>query len=386
MKKSLIALSLGTLVLGIAEFVMMGILTNVANSLTLSIPTAGHFISAYALGVCFGAPLLIILRRRPPKQILIILVVLMILGNSFASLSPNYIVMLVARFISGLPHGAYFGVASIVASKLADRGRESEAVAIMIAGMTIANLIGVPIGTFLSSIFTWRIVFIIVVFFALLTLFYIRRYVPYISPLPDTGFRGQFKFLKSKAPWLILWATALGNGGVFAWYSYINPLLVNVSGFSSKAITPLMILAGAGMVLGNLFGGRMSSYFFPGKVASTLQIFMTLSLVGIFFLATNPTISVILMCIVTFGLFGVSSPQQFLIIKHAPGGEMLGAAGIQIAFNLGNAIGAYLGGIPINRGMSEEYSALIGACLTFIGFLVFHYFNQNYSKENEKTV
>lgn len=381
MKKSLIALSLGTLVLGIAEFVMMGILTNVATSLNLSIPTAGHFISAYALGVCFGAPLLITFRKQPPKQILLILVGLMVIGNGFAAISPNYLTMLGARFISGLPHGAYFGVASIVASKLADKGRESEAVAIMIAGMTIANLVGVPAGTFLSSLFTWRIVFIIVVTFALLTLYSISKFVPYVAPLPDTGFKGQFQFLKDKAPWLILGATTLGNGGVFAWYSYINPLLINVSGFNPRSITLLMVLAGAGMVLGNLCGGRLSSYFFPGRVASTLQIFMTLALVGIFFLASNPIVSVILMCVVTFGLFGVSSPQQYLIIKYAPGGEMLGAAGIQIAFNLGNAVGAYLGGLPIHGGIGEQYSALIGAGLTFCGFLMFHYFNRNYSKE-----
>ena len=293
MKKSLIALSLGTLVLGIAEFVMMGILTNVATSLNLSIPTAGHFISAYALGVCFGAPLLIAFRKQPPKQILLILVGLMVIGNGFTAISPNYLTMLGARFISGLPHGAYFGVASIVASKLADKGRESEAVAIMIAGMTIANLVGVPAGTFLSSLFTWRIVFIIVVVFALLTLYSISKFVPYVAPLPDTGFKGQFQFLKDKAPWLILGATTLGNGGVFAWYSYINPL----------------------------------------------------------------------------------------IIKYAPGGEMLGAAGIQIAFNLGNAVGAYLGGLPIHGGIGEQYSALIGAGLTFCGFLMFYYFNRNYSKE-----
>lgn len=381
MKKSLIALSLGTLVLGIAEFVMMGILTNVAVALELSIPKAGHFISAYALGVCFGAPLLIVLRKRPPKQILLILVSLMVIGNFCATISPNYGVMLISRFISGLPHGAYFGVASIVASKLADRGKESEAVAIMIAGMTIANLIGVPLGTFLSNFLTWRLVFCIVVGFALLSLYFIRKYVPYVEPLPDTGFKGQFKFLKTKAPWLILGATALGNGGVFSWYSYINPLLVNVSGFSLNIITPLMILAGAGMVLGNLCGGKLSTYFFPGKVAAALQIVMTIALIGIFLLATNPIISVILMCVVTFCLFGVSSPQQYLIIKHAPGGEMLGAAGIQIAFNLGNAIGAYLGGIPIKNGMGEQYSALIGAGLTFVGFLTFYYFNYLYSKK-----
>ena len=157
MKKSLIALAFGTLGLGIAEFVMMAILPYVAADLHISIPTAGHLISAYALGVCAGAPMLTLARKLPLKNILLGLVAIMMVGNIFASLSPNYWTMLVARFISGLPHGAYFGVASVVAEKLADKGKGSEAVSIMIAGMTIANLFGVPLGTSLSTLLSWRL-------------------------------------------------------------------------------------------------------------------------------------------------------------------------------------------------------------------------------------
>ena len=156
MKKSLIALAFGTLGLGIAEFVMMGILPDVAKDLGISIPVAGHFISAYALGVCVGAPVLILARKHPLKHILLVLVTLMMVGNTCAALAPNYWVLLLARFISGLPHGAYFGVASIVAEKLADKGKGSEAVSIMIAGMTIANLFGVPLGTSLSNSIMWK--------------------------------------------------------------------------------------------------------------------------------------------------------------------------------------------------------------------------------------
>ena len=154
MKKSLIALAFGTLGLGIAEFVMMGILPDVAKDLGISIPVAGHFISAYALGVCVGAPVLILARKHPLNHVLLVLVTLMMIGNTCAALAPNYWVLLLARFISGLPHGAYFGVASIVAEKLADKGKGSEAVSIMIAGMTIANLFGVPLGTSLSNSIT----------------------------------------------------------------------------------------------------------------------------------------------------------------------------------------------------------------------------------------
>lgn len=156
MKKSLIALAFGTLGLGIAEFVMMGILPDVARDLKISIPAAGHFISAYALGVCVGAPVLTLARKYPLKHILLVLVTLIMVGNICAALSPNYWMLLISRFISGLPHGAYFGVGSIVAERLADKGKSSEAVSIMIAGMTIANLFGVPLGTSLSTMLSWR--------------------------------------------------------------------------------------------------------------------------------------------------------------------------------------------------------------------------------------
>lgn len=382
LRRSLIALAFGTLGLGIAEFVMMGILPDTAVSLGVSIPTAGHFISAYALGVCFGACMLLILRKYPMKNSLLFLVSLMMVGNIGAALAQSYHFMLVARFISGLPHGAYFGVASIVASKLAQKGRESEAVSIMIAGMTIANLFGVPLGTLLSTFLSWRIIFCLVVIWCILTLYSIKKYVPYIPPLPDTGFMGQFKFLKYPAPWLLLGATMFGNGGAFAWYSYVTPMLIQVSGFKAEIITGIMVLAGAGMVAGNLVGGKLSTRFYPGKVGAGFQGVMALSLFLIFFLAQYKIPAVFLMCAVTFCLFAVSSPQQFLIIKFSQGGEMLGAAGIQIAFNMGNALGAYLGGIPIAHGMEIQYSALVGTCSAAMGFIIFSFFNHLYQDKN----
>lgn len=382
LRRSLIALAFGTLGLGIAEFVMMGILPDTAVSLGVSIPTAGHFISAYALGVCFGACMLLILRKYPMKNSLLFLVSLMMVGNIGAALAQSYHFMLVARFISGLPHGAYFGVASIVASKLAQKGRESEAVSIMIAGMTIANLFGVPLGTLLSTFLSWRIIFCLVVIWCILTLYSIKKYVPYIPPLPDTGFMGQFKFLKYLAPWLLLGATMFGNGGAFAWYSYVTPMLIQVSGFKAEIITGIMVLAGAGMVAGNLIGGKLSTRFYPGKVGAGFQGVMALSLFLIFFLAQYKIPAVFLMCAVTFCLFAVSSPQQFLIIKFSQGGEMLGAAGIQIAFNMGNALGAYLGGIPIAHGMEIQYSALVGTCSAAMGFIIFSFFNHLYQNKN----
>jgi len=376
MKKSLIALAFGTLGLGIAEFTMMGILPYVARDLNISIPVAGHFISAYALRVCAGAPMLIVARKRPLKHILLVLMALMLVGNLGAAMAPDYWLLLAARFISGLPHGAYFGVASIVAGKLADEGKSSEAVSIMIAGMTVANLFGVPLGTSLSHMLSWRVTFLLVGCWGLIVLYYIWRWVPVIEGLKDTGFKGQFRFLKTPAPWLILGATALGNGGVFCWYSYITPLLTNVSGFSAESVTALMVLAGFGMVVGNLVSGRLSDRYTPGKVGTVVQGMICILLLMIFFLSPNPWCSAILMALCTAGLFAVSSPEQVLIIRVAPGGEMLGGACVQIAFNLGNAIGAYVGGLALSGGY--RYPALAGVPFALVGFVLFAVFYKKF--------
>lgn len=372
MKKSLIALAFGTLGLGVAEFVMMGILPYVAKDLGISIPAAGHFISAYALGVCVGAPALILARKHPLKHILLALVALIMVGNICASLAPNYWFLLIARFVSGLPHGAYFGVASIVAEKLADKGKGSEAVSIMIAGMTIANLFGVPLGTSLATVISWRVTFLLVGCWGVIMLYYIWRWVPHVEGLKDTGFKGQFRFLKTPAPWLILGATALSNGGVFCWYSYINPLLTNVSGFRPESITALMVLAGFGMVVGNLVSGRLSDKYTPGKIGTVVQGMICVVLLLIFFLSPNPWLSALLMALCTAGLFAVSSPEQVLIIRVSPGGEMLGAAFVQVAFNLGNAIGAYVGGLALSEGY--RYPALVGVPFAMLGFILFFIF------------
>lgn len=381
MKKSLIALAFGTLALGMAEFSMMGILPYVASDFGISISEAGHLISAYALGVCFGAPVLILARKKPLKHLLMALVSLIVVGNLCASLAPNYWVMMIGRFISGLPHGAYFGVASIVAAKLADKGKSSEAVSIMIAGMTVANLFGVPLGTSLSHLVSWRVTFLFVGIWGLIVFYYIWRWVPSVEGLQDTGFKGQFRFLRRPAPWIILGATALGNGGVFCWYSYISPLLTQVSGFSENSITALMVLAGFGMVVGNLVSGRMSDRYTPGRVLMVSQAGICLVLVGIFFLSPNPWISAVLMFLCTAGLFAVSSPEQLLIIRVAPGGEMLGGASIQMAFNFGNAVGAYAGGLAVTNGV--RYAALMGVPFALIGFILTVIFYKRYQSRYE---
>lgn len=378
MKKSLVALAFGTLALGIAEFVMMGILPDVARSLGVSIPDAGHLISAYALGVCCGAPLLVIVHKYPLKNILLCLAGIILLGSTLAALSVNYWMLLVSRFISGLPHGAYFGVASIVAVQLADERHKTGAVSIMIAGMTVANLFGVPLATSLSSQVSWRFPFVLVIFVSIIVLYYIWKWVPGVGALPDNGFRHQFAFLKKRAPWLILSSTMFANGGIFCWYSYISPLLTTEGGFAADVLPALMIAAGFGMVAGNLVSGRLCDRHRPSVVvASTISIGMV-SLLLIFLLADYGWVSAALMIICTGCLFAVSSPQQYLILKYAPGGELLGGASIQMAFNMGNALGAFCGGLPIAAGLPPRYAALVGVPFLLCGLIACVIFSRKY--------
>ena len=380
MKKSLIALAFGTLALGMTEFLMMGILSDVAADLNITIPEAGHLVSAYALGVAFGATLLAVASRFRPKNILLFLVSLVFFGALLSTLAPSYGIFLVARFVSGLPHGAYFGVASIMAVRLADEGHKAGAVSIMVAGMTVANLFGVPLGTALCSHISWRAPFILVMFYSLLVLYYIWKWVPQLDPTPSNGMKGQFRFLKSGAPWLILAGTLLGNGSVFCFYSYVTPILTTDSGIRPEYMSMIMVVAGFGMVVGNLTGGKLSDRYTAGRVSAAMLLVSALSLAAIFFFAQNAVAAVAFTIMAVFGMFAMGGPQQYLIIRHAPGGEMLGGACIQMAFNMGNAVGAFLGGLPIAAGLADRYAALVGAPMALVATVLMAVFFMKYEK------
>lgn len=249
----------------------------------------------------------------------------------------------------------------------------------MIAGMTVANLFGVPLGTSLSAMISWRVTFLIVGCWGLVMLYYIWRWVPHVKGVKDTGFKGQFRFLRKPAPWLILGATALGNGGVFCWYSYVTPMLIHISGFSPASMTALMMLAGFGMVVGNLTSGRLSDRYTPGRVGATVQGMICIILLLIFSLAPHPWCAALLMASCTACLFAVSSPEQVSIIRVAAGGEMFGAACVQVAFNLGNAIGAYCGGKVLHWGY--QYPALIGVPLALVGFILLTRYYKKYESQ-----
>ena len=307
LNKGLYALAFGTLGFGITEYVMMGILPDIAADLAISIPQAGHLISVYALGVCIGAPLAVLVSRgRGLRTILVGLICIQLLGGIITTLAPNYYVALASRFISGLPHGAFFGVGSIVAERLADKNHSTTAVSIMVMGMTVANLLGVPLGTLLGETLSWRVIFAFSTLWSALTIFFIFRWIPVLPALPDKGVKAQFAFLAKPEPWLILAVTMAGNGGIFCYYSYVSPMMTGVAGFPADAMTLIMVLCGGGMCLGNYLGGRLSDRYSPTRVILTTQLMMFSALVILYFVAGIKLPALLMTVICCAGLFAVS--------------------------------------------------------------------------------
>ena len=359
--RSLLCLAMGGFALGFAEFAMMGILPSVAQGMDVSIPYAGNYISAYAVGVCFGTLFLVFGHNISPKKLLVFFAVLMVLGNGMAAIAPNSPALLVARFVAGLPHGAYFGAATLMAKELAEPGKQAQAVSIMVLGQTAANMVGVPFGTLLAEFVSWRAAFAFVAIWAAVACFCLARFVPGTVRIAQTTMTGQFSFLQSPRPWFVLGAVFAGNIGIFCWWSYVSPWFMNLGGFSSQDLPALLMLCGFGMVLGSLAGGRWADKITPGRMAAAGQALSCASLLLIFFV-TGPWACAAAAFLCSFAMFSMSSPQQLLMVKvGAGGGEMIGSACVQVAYNAANAIGALVGQSVLNAGAAYNYPSLAGA-------------------------
>ncbi|MBF4177022.1 MFS transporter AraJ [Lelliottia nimipressuralis] len=366
MKKTVFSLALGTFGLGIAEFGIMGVLTELAHDTGISIPSAGSMISYYAFGVVIGAPIIALFSNKfSLKTVLLFLVALCVVGNAIFTFSTSYFWLAIGRLVSGFPHGAFFGVGAIILSKIAPPGKVTLAVSGMIAGMTVANLVGVPLGTWLGHEYNWRYTFFLIAAFDALVILSVIFWVPTLYDKTETRLTEQFHFLKKPEPWLIFAATMFGNAGVFAWFSFVKPFMVNVSGFSAGFMTVIMMLMGLGMVLGNLLSGKLSGRYSPLRIAATTDLVIVVSLLMLFAFGENQAASLVMGFICCAGLFALSAPLQIMLLQNAQGGELLGAAGGQVAFNLGSAIGAYFGGMMIVLGYSWSYVTLPAALLSF---------------------
>jgi DHA1 family arabinose polymer transporter-like MFS transporter len=289
--------------------------------------------------------------------------------NALFALAPSYELLLVARVFSGLPHGAFFGIGAVVASKLAEPGKEARAVSMMFAGLTVANIFGVPLGTYIGHNISWRLSFFIIAAVALLAAITTKRWLPSVALSNSESFKSSLKIFTNLDPWLIIGISAIGTGGMFAWISYIAPLMTEVGGFSNNMITIIMVIAGLGMALGNLLGGRLADRFSPLTTTTVLLLAMVIALFIIAAVSQFQVPAIIMTFITGAIAFAVISPMQMLMIKAAKGSEMLASSVIQATSNFGNAIGALLGGLPIAAGYGYTSPEFVGAALASTGVL-----------------
>ncbi|WP_256009623.1 MFS transporter [Desertivirga xinjiangensis] len=368
MRKKLLPLAMGGLGIGTTEFVMMGLLPDIAGEFSISIPEAGHMISAYALGVVIGAPLLVAASSRmAPKTILLVLMLLFTIFNSLSAFAPNAAILFIARLMAGLPHGAFFGVGSVVASRLAEDGKKAQAISLMFSGLTIANLLTVPLGTYIGHNYSWRYTFGSIGLIGLLTMLAIYILLPALPASKNSNIKAEMKVFARLDPWLIFLITAIGTGGLFCWISYIAPLMTEVSGFSESMVPYILMVAGFGMFVGNLVGGKLADRLKPLTACLVLLFAMAATLVLIYFFSESQPVSIVLTFVAGSCSLAMASPIQMLMIQSSKGAEMLGASVTQAAFNMGNALGAFLGGMPIAAGLGYASPQLVGVSMSLLG-------------------
>ncbi|MFF4114152.1 MFS transporter [Streptomyces sp. NPDC001714] len=368
MPLALLALAVGAFGLGTTEFVMMGLLPDVADDLHISIPAAGHLVSAYALGVVVGAPLLAALTARLPRRtVLISLMALFVAGNALSALAPGYDSLLAARFLSGLPHGAFFGVGAVVATNLVAPERKARSVSLMFMGLTVANIAGVPVATLMGQHLGWRATFLgvsLIGIAAMAAVFFLIR--PAHAPAPASGLRGELSALRSLPVWLALATTVVGFGALFSAYSYITPMLTDAAGYADANVTLLLALFGVGATIGNLVGGRLADHAMRGTLFGGLVSMVAVLLLFPVLMRTewSAALAVVLLGIAAFI---TGSPLQLMVMERAVAGPSLASSANQAAFNLANAGGAWIGGVALAAGFGVTSPALAGAALAVLG-------------------
>jgi MFS transporter, DHA1 family, inner membrane transport protein len=372
-RRALLALALGGFGIGTGEFVMLGLLPNVAGNLHITIPQAGHLISAYALGVVVGAPLLTAAAVRLPRKGLLITVALALAAGNFASAAaPGFGWLLVIRFLSGLPHGAYFGVASVVAGNLVARQRRTSAMSVVFAGLTVANVIGVPLTTLVGQHSSWRLVFGLVGATEVLAALAVLALVPVDRADADgdrPDLRHELGAFRQPQIWLSLAIATIGGGALFATFSYIAPMMTHLAGYPRSSITLLLILFGIGMTGGNLVGARLADR----ALMRTIYVAMSCEIViaGLFFFAARDKVTAALVILLfPFCSMALLPALQNRIVTLAGGAPNLAAASIHAAFNIANSIGAWLGGLTIAAGLGYGSPNLVAAGLAALGLVV----------------
>ena len=367
---AVLALAMGGFAIGTTEFVTMGLLPQISEGVGVSIPAGGHVISAYALGVVVGAPVLAVLGARLPRRALLVaLMVAFAAGNALSALASSYDQLLVARFAAGLPHGAYFGVASLVAASLAPPSRKGRAVAQVMLGLSVANVLGVPAATLLGQELGWRAAFWSVAGLGLVTLAMLMRFVPVFPGDPGASGRRELAVFRLPQIWLTLLAGAVGFGGMFAVYSYIAPVVTDVAGLGERSVAIFLLSFGLGMVAGTWLAGVMADWsIFGSLIIGSAGMAVTML---VFWIAAPhgwASLPVVFLITVMGSVLVVN--LQLRLMDVAGDAQALGAAMNHASLNVANALGAWLGGLVIAAGWGLRAPALVGLALSLGGLAI----------------
>lgn len=371
MPLALLALAVGAFGIGTTEFVMMGLLPDVADDLHISIPAAGHLVSAYALGVVIGAPLLAAATARMSRRkVLIALMGLFVAGNALSAFAPDYHWLLAARFLSGLPHGAFFGVGAVVATNLVAPERKARSVSLMFLGLTVANIAGVPVATLMGQHLGWRATFLGVSVIGVAAIASLALLIPRDhAHAPTGGLRGELAALRSLPVWLALGTTVAGFGALFSAYSYITPMLTESAGYADGSVTLLLALFGVGATAGNLVGGRLADHSLRGtRFGGLVSLVAVLALFPV--LMTAQWSAAVAVTLLGVAAFITGSPLQLMVMEKASAAPSLASSANQAAFNLANAGGAWIGGLALAAGFGATSPAVAGAGLAVLGLVV----------------
>ncbi|MFJ6947800.1 MFS transporter [Streptomyces wuyuanensis] len=370
MPLALLALAVSAFGIGTTEFVMMGLLPNVAEDLGTSVPTAGQLVSAYAIGVVIGAPLLTALGSRVPrKRMLLLLMALFTVGNLASALAPGFGTLVAGRVLAGLPHGAFFGVGAVVAARLVAEGRQARAVATMFLGLTVANIVGVPAATLLGQHLGWRATFLVVSAIGLVAMAALARLVPHVPVDAHQGLGRELRALGNRQVFLGLLTAVLGFAGVFAVYSYLASMTTEVMGLGETSVTFVLALFGIGMTLGALAAGPLTDRAPRPTLYGSLAA-LALVLAAFRFTVHIPWLALVTVVVLGAVGFMTTTPLQMLVMNKAQDAPTLASASNHSAFNLANAGGAWLGGAAIAAGWGWTSPALVGAVLAVAGLAV----------------
>ncbi|EJF9998559.1 MFS transporter [Staphylococcus pseudintermedius] len=371
MKKYPIAiwmLAIGAFAIGMTEFVIMGLLPNVANDLNVSVSQAGQLITGYALGVAIGGPIIVMLTfRLNRKALLMLLMGIFILGNILGGLSPNYTTLMLSRIVTSLAHGSFFGIGSILAASMVASQYRASAMALMFMGLSLSNILGVPFGTLIGQKLGWHMTFLIIAVIGVIALIGIMMFVPMPKEMHTASIKDELRILKEKRLWLTLGMTLFGFSSVFAYFTYISSVLIDVTHIPEQFISSILIVFGVGVTLGNIVGGKLADWNLNKALMSIFIIFV-LYFGLLYFIQFHPIIMVIGVFLFGFIGFSMSPSLQYkstLISQEAP---TLSSTLNQSAFNIGNALGAFIGGLVVSTLPIASLS-LIAPLLTLIGLV-----------------